>query len=154
MKVSTDLKPGIVVLEPSAGRGAIAGPVAALGCDVLCVESDPANAEILRASGYAVTVACADFLTTNPRGYDRVVMNPPFARQADLAHVTHALKALKLGGVLVSVMSNGVTFRQNAATVAFRALVDEHGGVFHDLPEGSFKASGTGVRACIVVIPA
>ena len=32
------LEPGMTVLEPSAGTGAIAGPVHALGCNVDCVE--------------------------------------------------------------------------------------------------------------------
>ena len=38
------LKPGMDVLEPSAGRGAIAGAVAALGCHVDCMETHDGNA--------------------------------------------------------------------------------------------------------------
>jgi 16S rRNA G1207 methylase RsmC len=42
-------------------------------------------------------------------------MNPPFARQADIHHVNHALKFLKPDGLLVSVMSAGVTLPRQQA---------------------------------------
>lgn len=150
-----DLQPGMTVLEPSAGRGAIAGPIAALGCHVDCIELQRDNALAISDANIGRDLAVADFLTVEPSAdYDRVVMNPPFARQADIAHVTHALGFLKPGGLLVAVMSNGVTFRSNKATGAFCKLLAECGGDIHNLPEGSFLASGTGVNTVIAVIPA
>ena len=47
----------------------------------------------------------------------------------------------------------GVEFRQDKATEAFRKLVADCGGWFERLPDGAFKASGTGVRTVLVVIP-
>ena len=149
------IQPGMRVLEPSAGRGAIALAAADAGAVVDCVEIQPGNAEAIRdVHNPDVTVLVADFLTTSPQPvYERVLMNPPFARQADIAHVNHAWKALKPGGLLVAVMSKGVTFRANQATTAFRDLVAVQGGAFHDLPDGSFKESGTGVNTVIAVLP-
>jgi type I restriction-modification system DNA methylase subunit len=81
-------------------------------------------------------------------------MNPPFAKQADIKHILHAFKCLKPGGKLVAIMSNGVMFRENKASSDFRDFVASRGGSITDLPEGSFKASGTGVNTCVAVIRA
>lgn len=150
-----DIRPGMRVLEPSAGRGAIALAAAHAGALVDCVEIQEQHAEVITAEHHPnVTVIVGDFLTTSPQPvYGRVVMNPPFARQADIAHVDHAWKALKPGGLLVAVMSNGVTFRQTPAAVAFRSRLEELGGELHPLPEGAFKESGTGVHTVIAVLP-
>lgn len=153
-----DIKPGMLALEPSAGEGAIALALADAGALVDCVEIQEAHAEVLdakRRRRMGITpVQVADFLTTDPQpAYDRVVMNPPFARQDDIRHVLHAWRAVKPGGRLVAVMSNGVTFRNTPLTREFRALLDTTGGVLHPLPEGAFKESGTGVNTVIAVIP-
>ncbi len=81
-------------------------------------------------------------------------MNPPFKNQADIKHINHALKFLKPGGKLVSVMSASVGFRENTLTNKFRSLIEERGGSIESLPDGAFKESGTMVRTVIVVIPA
>lgn len=148
------LEGGQRVLEPSAGHGNIALRLAAEGCDVDCIELLEANVGTLRSAGLP-TVRHADFLACEPDPvYDRVVMNPPFAKQADSQHVLHALTFLSPGGLLVSVMAPGVTFRSDKASTTFRDLVEARGGAIEDLPDGSFKESGTMVRTIIVVIPA
>ncbi|GAA2470941.1 methyltransferase [Streptomyces mauvecolor] len=149
-----DLRAGDEVLEPSAGRGAIAAE-AARTCPVDCIELLADNAQHIANAGYARSVTVADFLTlpAEPR-YDRVVMNPPFARQADIDHVTHALSFLRSHGRLTAVMSAALTFRTNAQTANFRALIERSGGSVHALPDGAFKPSGTAVRAVLVTIPA
>ncbi|GAA2861067.1 methyltransferase [Nonomuraea rubra] len=154
-----NLSAGSTVLEPSAGTGAIAGPMAARGLVVDCVELDPERAAVVREAGYARQVLLADFLTVQlgdlaGERYDAAVMNPPFAKQADITHVRHALDLVKPGGRLVSVMSISVSFRTNRTAADFRALLDERGGEVIPLPEDAFRESGTGVRTAIVVIPA
>ncbi|WP_211440955.1 methyltransferase [Collimonas humicola] len=145
-------------LEPSAGRGAIAYEVVKQGAYVDCIELlDNNYAELLKMhddGNLNGGIVQGDFLAITPwRNYDRVVMNPPFAKQADIHHVLHALKFLKPIGLLVAVMSAGVSFRDNKLTTGFRELVRERGGEIEALPEGSFKASGTGVNTVIVTIP-
>lgn len=147
------LEPDHVVLEPSAGRGAIAVELAKVCATVDCIELLPENVAALEAARLA-SVRTADFLGVAPvPAYDRVVMNPPFARQSDIAHVTHALRFLRPSGRLVAVMSGGVTFRQSTAAQAFRELIVRRGSTSEALPSGSFRSSGTDVEAVIVVIP-
>ncbi|MGW2863399.1 methyltransferase [Streptomyces sp. NPDC001205] len=149
-----DLRAGHEVLEPSAGQGAIAAE-AALLATVDCIELLPDNAQHITAARYARTVTVADFLTipAEPR-YDHIVMNPPFARQADIAHVTHALSFLRPHGRLTAVMSAALTFHTDARTVFFRAQIERSGGSVRALPDGAFKPSGTAVRTVLVTIPA
>lgn len=145
---------GMRVLEPSAGKGAIAYACADAGATVDCYELMEANFVALAGDIRLGTVHHMDFLAQAPEAsYERVVMNPPFAKQADIKHVLHALRFLKPGGLLVSVMAASVAFRDNKLTQDFRDLIRERGGDIEALPEGAFKASGTMVRSVIVTIP-
>ena len=152
------LSDGMFVLEPSAGRGALAVAAfeAANGIVIDMYELMEANNRALvdlhlPLSGVSKP---SDFLAEKPNPiYDRAIMNPPFAKQADIKHVMHAHKFLKPGGLLVAVMSSSVTFRTNRLTQEFNAFVAEHGGFVEALPAGSFKASGTDVNTVIAVIP-
>ena len=148
------LLPGMTVLEPSAGSANLADIIAQIvpQQDVTCCELQAKNVEILREKGYRV--APGDFLSV-PTGeyyFDRVVMNPPFERQADVAHVLHAWNFVKPGGRLVSIMSAGVLFRQDRKATEFRDFVELHAGEITENPEGSFKSSGTSVNTITLVI--
>lgn len=160
MIATAGLEPGMTVLEPSAGTGAIAGPMHALGCNVDCVELSADLARVLDDGCYRQVIR-ADFLEYGPRDnpagaeyYDRVMMNPPFRGQADIAHVQHAFRFLKAGGLLVAVMSAGVEFRQDKTAEQFRKLVADHGGQIERLPADAFEGSGTSVRTVLVTLPA
>jgi predicted RNA methylase len=149
-----DVNQGMRVLEPSAGKGAIAYACAAAGATVDCYELMEANFVALAGDMRLGSVRHMDFLAQAPEAsYDRVVMNPPFAKQSDIRHVLHALRFLKHGGLLVSVMAASVAFRDNKLSQDFRDLIRERGGDMEALPEGAFKASGTMVRSLIVTIP-
>ena len=151
-----DIEPGMRVLEPEAGQGAIALACVEAGAVVDCVELMERNFAKLQAMDRFGSVRNMDFLKIEPTPiYDRIVMNPPFLKQADIHHVNHALKFLRPDtGLLVSVMSAGVSFRVNNLTTSFRQLVAERGGSFECLPEGAFKDSGTSVNTVVVSIPA
>jgi ParB/RepB/Spo0J family partition protein len=148
-----DVEPEHKVLEPSAGQGAIADKLREMvGLEnVTVAETLPANVEVLAAKGYTVE---GDFLECSFPGpiFDRVVMNPPFEKQADIDHVLHAWQFVKAGGRLVSIMAAGVTFREDKKARAFRDFLDEHGALVEPNPEGAFKESGTGVATVIVAI--
>lgn len=144
---------GTLTLEPSAGLGYLATEAARRGGAVDCYEIDPQRANILRENPMVKSVQEADFMTVMPRRiYERVVMNPPFSKQQDIDHVLHALKFLDHGGILVSVMSAGVLFRDNRKTKEFRALIEELGGVFEKLPDGAFSVAGTNVASVILKV--
>lgn len=154
-----DVQPGMLCLEPSAGQGAIACALAMRSGGVMCIELLEQNVkklkEYLHLLGVEFEVYNGDFLECQARVdpiYDRIVMNPPFEKQADIKHVLHAFDHLKTGGRLVSVMSASVLFRSNKLTQEFRDFVEQHGGTIEPLPEGSFKVSGTMVNTVVVVL--
>jgi predicted RNA methylase len=140
--------PGSLVLEPSAGAGAIAKAATALGGEVSCVELQDRLAAQLEADGF--NVIGRDFLQVPPEPFDIVVMNPPFSRQQDIRHVMHAAQFLLPGGRLVAIMSASVAFRDNALTRDFRDWLSDGDGTITHLPDGSFKESGTSVSTVIV----
>lgn len=152
---------GKTVLEPSAGTGALVNAALGLGAYVDPIELDPTrwaglNDQYLsREEPRLGEPKRADFLSVcpprDPGGeYDFVIMNPPFGKQADIPHVRHALRFLKPGGELVSVMSAGVLFRSDKKTTDFRALIERLNGTIQRVPEGAFRESGTMVNTCIV----
>lgn len=144
---------GMHALEPSAGRGAIAGPMAKRAV-VDCVELSPERAAYLKDLSTMRSVQNMDFLAMSPLSvYDRVVMNPPFSKQQDIRHVLHASRFLKPGGLLVAVMAAGVTFRKNRLAWDFRERVAGLRGSIEALPTGIFKASGVHVSTVVVTIP-
>lgn len=144
-----EVAPGELVLEPSAGQGGIADHLAGFAVD--CVELLPDNAKVLRSKGYNLLHEGTFFDVVPTPIYDKVIMNPPFEKQADIDHVLHAFKFLKPGGRLVSIMASSVTFRENKKTLDFKALVDRQGFIEHN-PAGAFKESGTMVNTVTVVL--
>lgn len=147
------LRDGLAVLEPSAGEGAIALPVhRSRLCLVLdCVELDPERAAALRDLGLCVHEG--DFLAYQTKGYDRILMNPPFTAPGDplayIAHIQHAFSLLRPGGRLVAIAPGGFDFRDHKRVAEFRALVDATGG-WQGLPHGTFTASGTEVSTVLL----
>lgn len=144
------IEPGMEVLEPSAGTGAILDACLRVNGsgNVTAVEINQTLANRL-ADRYPprVRVRCADFLECNGDlgKFDRVLMNPPFDHGSDIEHVRHARTFLKPGGRLVSVVANGP--RQRAAFY-------EEAAVWINLPEGTFKQQGTAVNTAILVLEA
>lgn len=147
------------VLEPSAGRGALVRAVrrACKPLTLFAVEALEANFSALSKLPWGTDdgIMQADFLSLKPGGigeFDFVVMNPPFSKRQDIRHVQYAYRSfLKPGGTLVSIMSGGVTFRDDALGRDFRAFVEARGEI-EDLPDGSFAKSGTQVRTVLVTI--
>jgi hypothetical protein len=143
--------------DPQAGQKTLADIIAD-GVRQACPEAQIEVCEyqhrlrtILELKGYEVIGS--DFLNLKPdAGYDTIVMNPPFENFQDVEHVRHAFECLNPGGRLVTVMGEGAFFRQDKIAVNFRQWLDDGGGYAERLPEGSFKASGTGVAARIVVL--
>lgn len=136
---------GKLCLEPSAGMGALAWACRNHGAvRVDCFEIKPDFAKKLDADGFSCGVT--DFLSVNPSSnfqYDRVVMNPPFTKGQGVRHIKHALKFLKLDGLLVSIISNGPR-EQATLKPSAREWIS--------LESGAFKESGTSIQTAIVII--
>lgn len=139
------------VLEPSAGMGAIVDNLPRTYVGVVCIEKNAERAKTLADKGY-LTV-CRDFLEydTDVR-FDTIFMNPPFEASQDIAHVMHAYSLLADDGKMVAIMGEGAFFREDSKATMFRDWLNDVGGWSEQLPEGSFKESGTGVATRIVVV--
>lgn len=143
------------VLEPSAGRGALARAALQLTTAVDAVEILPGNFDALLALDPRLRkVQMADFLElpVPPMGYDRVIMNPPFAKRADVRHILRAAKWVKPGGRLVSIASASVEFRSDGLGTDFRKWLALEGGRITRLPDGSFKESGTMINTVLIEV--
>lgn len=150
MVLLAELQPGMTLLEPSAGTGALlhAARTSRLGVITTAIEIDYRLAHRLRLD--FDDVRHADFLQCDPLGpFDRVLMNPPFNQGADMAHIEHAHGMLNPGGVLVAICANGP--RQNAR---LRPRIEAAGGRWEALPAGTFAQAGTNVQTVLLVWPA
>lgn len=141
------------VLEPSAGTGQLSKATVDKGARVDCIEVQAHLAERLKAQGIYGRVFHQDFLEMTPQVtglYDYIVMNPPFDRERDIDHVTHALKFLKEHGCLIAIMSAGIEYRETRKSVAFRELMAAMNAKWEDLPSNSFSEVGTNVNTCLI----
>jgi len=141
------------ILEPSAGSGAILDVIKEKCSNVQLypVEVWHSLREILEAKGY--DLVGSDFMEYRKIGeYDRILMNPPFENLQDIDHVMMAYSFLKYGGRLVSIMSPAPFFRTDKKSTEFREWFDSRGGECVDLPENSFKGSGTGVASKMIIL--
>lgn len=84
--------------------------------------------------------------------FDRIIANPPFCGGQDVDHVRHMYHLLKPNGILVTVMSPAWQYRMDSKHAEFRAWLEQLDHEVEDLPEGTFKSSGTNVRALLVTI--
>lgn len=142
-----NIQPGDSVLEPSAGLGAIASQIWRVHPELDVCEANPDRANFLVAQGYKL--ASLDFIWYSMKQYDKIIMNPPFEECQDIDHVLHAFSLLKPSGRIVAIMSNHWTFANDKKSIAFREWFT---GDIEALPPGTFKESGTGVNAVLVVI--
>ncbi len=145
MVLYANIEQGMSVLEPSAGTGNIVNEIVKnCGTELTSVEInyDLCTALKTMLSGKVVN---KDFLECNGDigTFDRIVMNPPFEKGSDIKHINHALEMLKPGGRLVAICANGP--KQQAA---FKDIA-EH---WEDLPQGTFKNTGTNVNTALIVL--
>lgn len=157
------LKNHMTVLEPSAGvgnllQGLLEGTDANFYFD-FCEISESRAKTVFNASlenrGRLLggNFVCSDFLSMPPNyTYDRIIMNPPFARLQDVDHVTKAFtQHLNPGGVLVAFMSAGLMFRKDRKVKTFvEDILVPHRTHTQELLPGAFKVSGTNVRTVLV----
>lgn len=155
------LRPGLSVLEPSAGYGSL---VAAMHSRY-AGESIKWHINELNPDVYAklctrfaglpdFTKTNMDFLTMDGQ-YDRIVMNPPFSfptRHSDCDHVSHAIDLLRPKGRLVAIMGSGQYTSTDSKAQEFHAKVERFAHRWYENPEGSFLASGTAVRTMTLVL--
>lgn len=152
-----DIQPTDKVLEPSAGKGDILAAIrqAHPEVELAGIEYNLSLRQLLAARGYDELVEFGDFLE-HQGSYDKIVMNPPFEKGADIEHVQHAYDLLDSGGRVVSVMCEGPFFRSDAKSQAFRDWLERLDAHVEELPNDAFQGveafRATGVKTRLVAI--
>lgn len=149
-----EIAAGDVVLEPTAGDGAIAEiiardiPAATL---VVC-ERNYDLRKILELRGFDL-IASNDFMDLTPMDglYDRIVANFPFENHRSREMVRHAVSLLKKGGRIVAILAPNAIEGPRPADGAFRDWIAEVASHVEKLPQGSF-APDTQTGGLLVVI--
>ncbi|UIJ33245.1 DUF4942 domain-containing protein (plasmid) [Cereibacter azotoformans] len=152
-----DVRPGMKVLEPSAGIGGLVWSVVERGALVDAIEIHPDRAAAIEGRRHpSVTVRCANFLALTPcEDYDLVLMNPPFAGTHWMDHVMQAWAFLKPGGQLVAILPASAEVNETAKHERFRAWArkvnaNRYGSLFSDLPAESFRPVGVNINTVIL----
>ena len=150
------IETGMRVLEPSAGSGNIADAIMNQysNIDLEVVEINYRLRELLTLKGY--NLIADDFMQISRAEageFDRIIMNPPFENLQDCLHIRHAYEYLLAPkGILVSVISPAFIGRSDRKSTEFREWLESVNATVEDLPDGSFKASGTGVSTKLLTI--
>lgn len=148
-----DIQYDETVLEPSAGQGAIISAVRRRlpGKHIYYCEIMGLNRMFLDKIDKATFIQ-EDFLTMEGYTFDKIVMNPPFTKNADVIHVLHAYNCLKPNGRLVSVMSKHWQMSDNKRETTFRDWLYTKKHTVKEIEAGAFKEAGTGIATVLVVI--
>lgn len=155
MAMMANIEEGMSVLEPSAGRGRIADACRVFTPEIYVCEIQTDLQADLKARYKWVT---EDFLSyTGEMRFDRIVMNPPFTKGQDIAHIRHAFNLLKPEGRLVALSSPGWTFNKTKKFTEFRDWFEGDSEWFRgrsteELPKGTFKESGTNIKTLLLTI--
>ena len=138
------------ILEPSAGLGRLYVALSSrMDSDFVLVDESPDCIRELYAmteTAEGITLRQGDFMgmTTADIGeFDAVCMNPPFKMWRDIRHIRHALTMLKPGGLLIALCANGPKQR---------ATLEPLADTWEELPEGTFRAEGTGAIVVLLTI--
>lgn len=167
-----EIKYNDTILEPSAGHGAIVDVIIDLVKynRIVLLELDPAKVIFMKnkydfwnwwltdlvdwkstyKADLKMNIYNCDCLWSlvNKSDFNKVVANPPFSKSQDVKHILEMYKYLDKWWRLVSVASASIKTRTGKLYDEFNTLNPE----FYDLPDGSFKDSGTMVNTVIVVI--
>lgn len=124
------IKPGMKLLEPSAGLGHICREVRNLGVELDCFEVSSLLRQGLLLQRFSIIGD--DFLSSTPTPiYDLVLANPPFSRNGVARHTLHALDWLRPGGRLVTV-AHHYHLKPSATDRAFFRWLNGFDAYFYD----------------------
>lgn len=148
-----DIKSGMGVLEPSAGKGDLADLIRGEGVEPDVIEVSYTLQQFLSLKKY--TLIGTDFLEFSGKQYDRIVMNPPFSNNKDIQHVRHAYDLLSENGRIVAIMSPHYQFAEERESREFREWISDK--IDHEEKvDGGFNTNEayrkTGVSSVIIVL--
>lgn len=145
-----------LVLEPSAGNGALLKPIGRK-TNIVAIEIDDNLATELAEDNYSCVINSSfEYAIKNgdlKQCFDRIIMNPPFGpRQLDIQHILMAYELLVPGGIMVAIMSENDLYYDTKLTKSFNNFLKDVNAHIEEVPMRSFLASGTRVDTVIVKI--
>lgn len=145
-----DIQPTDYVLEPSAWHGAIVNQILMKQPKwISLIELNDENFKVLQSKYPNMwSITKMDFLWFTTGSYDKIIMNPPFAKSQDVKHILHAYSLLSKGWRIVAIASASVKSREWKLYDELRSLNPE----IIDIDAWAFKASGTMVNTVIVIL--
>lgn len=154
-----EIEPHHKILEPSAGQGAIMSAV----LRAVSLKSKIEYCELMNVNRIVISTnqdltqssECIeeDFtLLSFDFKYDRILGNPPFAKNADVTHIRKMFEHLRPGGRLVTLASRHWMLSNNKKETGFRNWLEEIGATQIDIDAGRFKESGTGIATVMLII--
>lgn len=142
-----------VVLEPSAGRGALLNHIKQKTEFITAIEFNSENARALRESGYIVTNdSFENVINNNKLYYNRVVMAPPFAQRMDITHTILAYNEMQIGGRLISIVSENSLYYEDGISETFRLFLKFTNANIKAIPIGTYIDTGTNIAVSVITI--
>lgn len=148
-----EINNGDVILEPSAGQGAIIKAINKVCKNTPdCFELMDVNVLVLKNSGLEFNLIGDDFLQNKGLKYNKIIANPPFNKNQDIDHLREMYNLLFDNGRLVCITSESWVNGSQKKQVEFREWLESVNATILDIERGSFKESGTMVGGKIIVI--
>lgn len=146
----SSLAPGMTILEPSAGRGALIEAVRRRcpGATVDCYELMPENVPFLEKVEGAHILG--DDFTKCQGKWQRIIANPPFSGNQDIDHVYLMYDHLEPDGELSVITSQHWQWAQDKKCQRFRKWLEDNHAEVTAIDGGEFKESGTTVATALI----
>lgn len=147
-----------LVLEPSAGQGAIIKAIQRTGFKGLIhyCELMPLNRTFLERIPDTAYIT-DNFLklgrskiTTGV--FDKIIANPPFSQDQDVDHILQMWDCLKPGGRIVTVSGKSWQYTSKKKAVKFRQFIEDVNAEIETIPAGTFKEAGTNIETLLLTI--
>lgn len=147
-----DLRPGELVLEPSAGIGLLAdGILSSIDVQFHCVELNQRCREVLSQKKYHLVGSDFFHFKTSVK-YDAVVGAPNFKDNIDCDHVIKMHEHVKNGGRVVSIMSPFWMTGSSERQKRFREWLKDKTYRIEILPDFSYIEEGNTVPTIMIRI--
>ena len=141
-----------VVLEPSAGRGSLIKAFHRK-YPFVPIEAWEINPDCWHALEQLedVVLVKEDFLNYDSKcGFDYIIANPPFAKNADIIHFRKMYSVLKAGGHICCIISSHALESNGRTESEFKDWLYSLHPMVEELPAGTFKDAGTDVRTYMI----
>lgn len=147
-----DIRKTDLILEPSAGQGAIIDSLLKFNTNISYCEMDDINLEILKTKYPNLKFLKKDFLDLNDMTFDKIFANPPFRNSQDIIHIKHMYELLSHKGVIVTISGTSWKYKQDKLSINFREWLKKQHHEIDELPHGEFSQSGTLISTLLIKI--